>query len=534
MNKIVVIDNREEFCKDISIYADLEDDLEVSLLTISKQENMSTTIGNTPIAGIVVADNVFQNNSMDEAIINSLLGYGVPIFGYLTKETSMTDFKALNLPCIGLAKKASQIVKMIDQKFNVMPVSTPKPTPTPTPTPVAPTPPPIQQPTQQVQQPIYYGNQEMPVQYPQQPLYNSPVYQQPNQEHYSGAPVYQQTGTPAYQQPPVYPTMPGVAPQPIQHQYEQHQTQVNFKERETQMYDEMINRDIRGNAKRNTKVVTVYSAKGGVGKTTIAAELSSYLSLTCRGRGKTRVCLIDYNIDFGDIRTTLGFHPSDVNMSLWASVIKEKMDHGEDKDTMTFTQNEMETTYLKAKKFTSDTEFYTLLAPANHIDSMDITETQLSVMLRNIIENGNFDYVICDTGNNTRDSAILALDYADYIFLVVTQDVTTTNCNDSFISTMREMHFDESKIRLVINNIVSARDTGISVSDIEEYVKYPCIARIKHNTDVIKANNNGSPLVFLSNHEFTKELRKIVAFLTGNEIDVETPKKSFLSKLFKK
>ncbi|MFR3808696.1 MAG: hypothetical protein ACLTX3_07030 [Lachnospiraceae bacterium] len=44
---------------------------------------------------------------------------------------------------------------------------------------------------------------------------------------------------------------------------------------------------------------------------------------------------------------------------------------------------------------------------------MDISEEELKVMMHNLIYNGGFDFVICDTGNNTRDSSYMALMEAD-------------------------------------------------------------------------------------------------------------------------
>lgn len=282
--------------------------------------------------------------------------------------------------------------------------------------------------------------------------------------------------------------------------------------------------DSRNEIPDKAKVVTVYSAKGGVGKTTLSSELAAYLALTCKKRGRLRVCVVDYNIDFGDVMTTLGFDPEGINMCLWASEISERLEKGESTE---YTAKDIEDNFLQCKSFADGIELHALLAPPNHEDSMLVSEDALNIMLKNLVENGGFDYVICDTGNNTRDSSIIALDYADFIFLVVTQDITTINCNDSFLTTMRKMEFDESRIRVVINNIASAKETAISIHDIESFVNFPCIAHIKRNTDVIKANNQSVPLVFKSNHEFTKELRKIVSFVINDGEIVVEEKKGF-------
>lgn len=281
-----------------------------------------------------------------------------------------------------------------------------------------------------------------------------------------------------------------------------------------------------------TKVVTVYSAKGGVGKTTIATETASLLSMTSSNHspGKYRVCIVDYNIDFGDVLTTLDYSQRGRTLIDWAVEIDEMIANGEEPDSINFTQEEIEL-YLQRKK---DTGLYALLAPLVHEDSLNISGESLSIMLRNIIQNGKFDFVICDTGNNTRDSSFLALEAADIILMVATQDVSTVNDNDSFIRTMNKLSaFDESKIRLVINNILPTRETGVSPEDIIESVGYPCVAKITHTAEIIKANNNGSPLIHNAKHNYTKEIMKIAETVIGEPPVIEAPK-GFFAKLFSK
>jgi pilus assembly protein CpaE len=217
-------------------------------------------------------------------------------------------------------------------------------------------------------------------------------------------------------------------------------------------------------------------------------------------------------------------------MTWWAAEIKERIEAGENPDAICFTRKEIENNLQLMEK----TGLYALLAPLTHEDSMDIGEAELQVMLRNIIENGGFDFVICDTGNNTRDSSVTALEAAEYVLLVVTQDITAANCNDAVLTTLNKIRFDTSKIRLIINNVLPAKITGVAVQEIEDLFPHPCIARIRHDTDVIRANNYSKPIVYNPNHEVTKEIRKIIAFLTGTNEDELVVKRGLLSRIFGK
>jgi MinD-like ATPase involved in chromosome partitioning or flagellar assembly len=273
-------------------------------------------------------------------------------------------------------------------------------------------------------------------------------------------------------------------------------------------------------------VVTIYSAKGGVGKTTIAAELSAYLALTNPGDGKYRVCVIDCNIDFGNIATTLNFDAKGVNMSHFAAEIRERARKGEPYESIEYGRADLEDRWLQQ---IPETGLYGLIAPDTHEDSIEISEAELSSMIRSIVKNGEFDFVVCDTGNNTRSSAIIALESADFVFMVATQDVTTADCNDAFIATMRKYGYDIDKIRLIVNMIRPFKSTGIRVEEIEEAFDFPCVARIDECDDVIKANNFGQPLIYNPKHKFTAQMKRIVMYVTGQPLKegFEEKKKGF-------
>lgn len=387
--------------------------------------------------------------------------------------------------------------------------------------------------TPKVQQPV------APQPMTQQPVVQQPTrYEPPASESYTQQVARPEPAVPQnYNQPvpnqkgfydPGYPGYsangmnPMQSPAPVKEQLDE-----NRRIRNDAMTSNAVLNDI---AVRNTptKTVAVYAAKGGVGKTTISTELAVILSMTSRGRGNMRVCLVDYNIDFGDVLTTLNLDNRGSNMSHWAADIRRRIAAGENPDDIQYSRQEIEGRLQRV----GNSSLYALVAPIAHEDSMDIRSDEPGIILRNIIENGCFDFVVCDTGNNTRDATVSALDAADTILMVVTQDVSAVNCNKSFLQTMTHVGFDIDKIRLVVNGIMPNKFTQVSVQEVEEMFPYPCIARFKRDPEVTKANNCSEPIVYQPNHEFTKEMRKIVAYLTGQPAE-EPVKKSFFSRFRK-
>lgn len=314
------------------------------------------------------------------------------------------------------------------------------------------------------------------------------------------------------------------------------QSQAQTKNVEMDLAMEEFEKDM-GITKKKARCVTVYSAKGGVGKTAISCDLATFLALTSHGRGKMKVCIADFNIDFGDVLNTLSFDAAGANMTTWAEDIRERIKGGENPEDIKYPEARIMTWLQKNEK----DGLYALLAPITNADSMDIDEKEIDVMLTNLIENCGFDFVICDTGNNTRDSSFIALEKADDVLLVLTQNVNTANCNNSFLTTANRVNFDMNKIKLVLNQVQPEKSVGVSTDELEAAFRnphtnkpYPCITRIKANNDVKSYNNLGEPLSYNSSHEFTRSIGEIVQYLTGGQTVLKKPekKKSWFS--FKK
>ena len=293
-----------------------------------------------------------------------------------------------------------------------------------------------------------------------------------------------------------------------------------------------------GNIKKKAKVISTYSAKGGVGKTTLSCELATFLALTANGRGKFKVCIADFNIDFGNVLNTLDFNPRGTCMTHWASNIKDRMRRGETSESINYTQAEIESFLQKKDK----DGLYALLAPLTNADSMAITPVEVEVMLRNLIYNGDFDFIICDTGNNTRDATFLALNCSDEVFLILTQSVNAANSNQSFLMTMLPINFDMNKIKIIINMIKPGKAVGATVEEVADSIVNPatrkpfeCIAKINDLNDVRNAENVGEPLVYNSSHEFTQNIASVAKHVVGDTFVLpELPKQNLFTELLNK
>lgn len=546
MKTIILGDTRLNFQRDISNNMML-DAYPLEILPAKNFEEVSVQANRYPDAIIVIGESMLSQYEPDRLADRV-------VYGYVTTPNAVAQMQDVGIQCLGLHKTSKSLLNALSQdNFTTMkPFHAEKPQNHSS----------AQQPVQQsVQQPV------------QQPSFTQEVPQQaPPVQQAVPEPQYPPTSSQPAPSPPqsspagnAFP--PGITPEMMAffQMFQQMQaasaaqvpqSQINqnagqaaspsetvpatggseLRQRRdaatAQKSDAEIDDDLMGDIvskKHETKVVAIYAAKGGVGKTSIATELATCLALTNNGRRRFRVCIVDYNIDFGDVATTLMLKEDGANMTYWASEIREMLDAGKKPEEIVFDRKHMEDYYLQKVDATG---LYALAAPIMHEDSMFIKSEELEIMLNNLVKNGGFDYIICDTGNNTRDSTVIAIDKADYVLLVATQDVTTANCNASVLRTLRDTGFDTDKVRLVLNNIMPAHETGISVQEVEETFPYTCVCRIKNTRDIIRANNLGQPLVYKPNHEYTKQIQRIVKFVTQGEVLQEEPKAGFFSRIF--
>lgn len=553
MKHILLVDSNRDFLNDAStrVMISYED---IALDDVTSTEDIARKVSGKEKFLIAVSDRL-----IDE--ITPELAKAFPkhfVCGYCSDPANVKVFLELGVPCLGVVQLTDDLLEKV--RVDKVQVYLPKPKKKPAPQPVVQEQPmyqsvnpatsvssaPVTQVNAEVLRPVtspqvtYGQNPQPPQSYetliePLQPIQPEQVAQPqqpvPPQQPQPAGYISQEQMMAMFQQfmtmqqgvQPAQPAQSVVAPPPISEPVSA-VTQIEelHQENEKNFAEQALQEDLKVQAKKPAAVISVYSAKGGVGKTTLSSEIAVCLAMTSTGRRKLKVCVVDYNIDFGDVITTLAFGKDSLATSAdWATEIKYRLGLGEAPESIQYTENEIKSDFLRTCKYGragNQIEVYGLIAPATHEDSMDIGEDELAIMLDNLINNGGFDYIICDTGNNTRDSSVVALQRAKHVLLVCNQDISTANCNNSFLDTMRKIDFNLGKVRIVVNNVVPSREARISVAEVQDaFSDYPCVGCVNRTMDVVAANNQGIPLVFDPDHEYTKQIRQITKFITDGE-----------------
>jgi pilus assembly protein CpaE len=234
---------------------------------------------------------------------------------------------------------------------------------------------------------------------------------------------------------------------------------------------------------RTGRIVTVFSNKGGLGKTTIAVNLALALSETI---GKP-VALVDLNLQLGDITTFLDVEPKQTIVDIARNI------------------GRVDAAYLEdslAKYQTSRGSLFVLADPLHVEDAEEVTADQINAVLT--VLRATFEYVIIDTTTSFDPKTLSALDLADYILLVSMINLPSIRSSQRLLNLFNRLGYDPQKIKLVVNRYMQGEE--ITIEDVEETLEHPVFWKIPNQYAVVMtAINRGIPI---SQVENSKALEK--------------------------
>ncbi len=259
----------------------------------------------------------------------------------------------------------------------------------------------------------------------------------------------------------------------------------------------------------NSKIITVFSTKGGVGKTTISSNLAVALARTT----KKKVALIDLDLQFGDVAIMLNVSVKNTISDL----IKE----------INQLDEEMMDDYL----VTHFSGVRVLPAPIKPEYAEYITSSHIEKILNTL--SGNYHYIIIDASANFHETVLTSLDMSDSILYVSTLDLPTIKNVKSGLDVMETLRYPSEKINIVLNK--ASEQFGIKYKDFESTINKSIWAYIPEDSQtVITSANKGFPFVMTrSETKVAKSIFTICSSLTQkNNQKMQDKKKKGLRKIF--
>lgn len=264
------------------------------------------------------------------------------------------------------------------------------------------------------------------------------------------------------------------------------------------------------------RVVVVTSGKGGVGKTTSCASIGTALAM--QGH---RTVLIDFDV---------GLRNLDLIMGCERRVVY---------DLINVTTGEAKLSQALIKDKRLDGLF---MLPASQTRDKDaLTYEGVGEVIEALKE--EFDYIICDSPAGIERGAVLAMYYADEAIVVTNPEVSSVRDSDRIIGlldskTRKAEEGEAVHAHLLITRYDPERvqhSDMMSVQDIEEILAIPVVGVIPESPAVLRASNQGVPVVHDSDSDAGQAYSDMVARFLGEELPMrftELERKGLFSRMF--
>jgi pilus assembly protein CpaE len=253
-------------------------------------------------------------------------------------------------------------------------------------------------------------------------------------------------------------------------------------------------------SKLQSKVISVFSTKGGVGKTTIATNLAVAIAATT----KKKVALLDFDLQFGDVAISLNLYVKNTITELIKDM--SNVEH----------ENDMIEEYMLAHY----SGVKVLAAPTKPENAEYVNAEHIKKIIS--IMKGRFEYIIIDTAQGFDDTVITALDESDTILYISTLDLPSIKNTKNGLEVMKTLNYSNEKVRVVVNK--SNESFGIKHLDFKAALNVDLWAIIPDDlASVAISVNNGHPLV---SHRKSSAVSKRIFKLAQTIVQGEKPKKS--------
>ena len=218
------------------------------------------------------------------------------------------------------------------------------------------------------------------------------------------------------------------------------------------------------------RVISVYSAKGGAGKSVVATNLAVVLAR----RTDDPVILIDADLQFGDMAVMLKLQPRHTIMDVVTNM------------------NRLDTTLLKSLLIRhEDSGLYVLAAPLEPAFADQVTPQDMKTILQLCREIGA--YVVVDTPSYLTEIVMTIIEESDEVLLIAGMDIPNIKNVKVVLQSLRQLGFPMERLRLALNRANSK--VKLDVGEVEKALGLSAEVLIPSDIVIPRSVNKGVPAV---------------------------------------
>lgn len=239
------------------------------------------------------------------------------------------------------------------------------------------------------------------------------------------------------------------------------------------------------------KVFAFFSAKGGSGSTTAAANFA----IEFHRQSRKKTLLVDLDAELGEISLLLGVQPQFNFVDLVQNF------------------HRMDTGLLGSYIERHDSGVHLLSAPYHPDRAAALTEPQVRQILTYL--KSEYEVVVIDTSKSFGPATVAAFEQADEVFLVATVDLPSLRNIQRVLPLLRRvLPRGDDQLRLLINRYNP--DDEISIKEVERSVGLPVFATLSNDYGAVMASiNSGKPIVLNGRSPYSRDIQALVTRSAG-------------------
>ena len=250
--------------------------------------------------------------------------------------------------------------------------------------------------------------------------------------------------------------------------------------------------EAEGGVGKRGRILTVFSPKGGTGKTVTATNLASAFAKY----EKKRTLLIDLDLQFGDAAIMLGLEPEKTIYDLVVA------------------PGELDSEKLAGYTTRHASGVDVLPAPLRPEDAELVTEPKVNRLLE--VARGSYDLIVVDTSPFFHGPMLATLDRTDELLVLCGLDVPTLKNVKLAQHTLDLLSFPASRVRFILNR--SNSKVGMKRNEVESALGVKVAFEMPSDRAVPLAVNRGTPAVLAeAGCDFSRAVRSIAKGLLEPE-----------------